>query len=34
MVDKSLKGVMANNFYMDDFVSSFSDEESLDCLYY
>ena len=29
MVDKSLKRVVANNFYMDDFLSSLSDEESL-----
>ena len=29
MVDKSLKGVLANNFYMDDFLSSLTDEESL-----
>ena len=26
MVDKSLKRVVANNFYMDDFLSSLSDE--------
>ena len=29
MVAKSLKGVVANNFHMDDFLSSLSDEESL-----
>ena len=29
MVGKSLKGVVANNFYMDDFLISLSDEESL-----
>ena len=29
MVDKSLKRVVANNFYMDDFLSSLSDKESL-----
>ena len=29
MVDKSLKGLVDNNFYMDDFLSSLSDEESL-----
>ena len=29
MVDKSLKRVLDNNFYMDDFLSSLSDEESL-----
>ena len=29
MVGKSLKRVVANNFYMDDFLSFLSDEESL-----
>ena len=29
MVDKSLNGVVPNNFYMDDFLISLSDEESL-----
>ena len=29
VVDKSLKRVVANNFYMNDFLSSLSDEESL-----
>ena len=29
MVDKSLKRVVANNFYMDDFLSSLSDEKTL-----
>ena len=29
MIDKSLKGVVANNFCMDDFLNSLSDEESL-----
>ena len=29
IVDKSLKRVVANNFYMDDFLSSLSDEKSL-----
>ena len=29
MVDKSLKGVVANNFHMDDFLISLSDKESL-----
>ena len=29
MVDKSLNGVVPKNFYMDDFLSSLSDEESL-----
>ena len=29
MVDKSLKRLVANNFYVDDFLSSLSDEESL-----
>ena len=29
MVDKSLNGVVANNFYMDDFLSFLPDKERL-----
>ena len=29
IVDKALKGVVANSFYMDDFLSTLSDEKSL-----
>ena len=29
MLEKLIKGIVANNFYMDEFLSSLSDEESL-----
>ena len=29
MVEKLIKGIVTNNFYMDEFLSSLSDEESL-----